>query len=191
MASGWDRAVRPDSPEHLAPLLAGVDELPTAPSRILDLGTGTGAGALALARRFPEARVVGVDYSERMLQEARRKLGPELERRVEFVLGDAAALPFEDGVFDLVAQLNMTLFAAETARVVAPWGHVLFAHTFGPATPYYTPDEVVIERLKPRGLELAASGSVGRATYLLLRRRDPGEERFGIAPDETTPPPGR
>jgi SAM-dependent methyltransferase len=172
MAPHWDERLEPDSPEHLAPLLAAVEELPRPPSRILDLGTGTGAAALALARRFPEARVIGVDFSEQMVSAARRKLSPELAGRVEFVAGDASELHFEDGSFDLVAELNMTLFADETARVVAAGGHVLFAHTFGPATPYYTPDDVLAEELEPRGLEVAASGSTGRGTYLLLRRAD-------------------
>jgi SAM-dependent methyltransferase len=172
MASQWDERMEPDSPEHLAPLLAGLADLPAPPSRVLDLGTGTGAAAVALAGRFPEARVTGVDLSEHMVEAARRKLSPELSGRVDFVAGDASQLHFEDGAFNLIAQLNMTLFADETARVVARGGHILFAHTFGPATPYYTSDAVIAEELEARGLEVATSGSAGRGTYLLLRRRD-------------------
>ena len=52
-----------------------------APARALDLGTGTGAGAVAIARRFPEAEVVGADLSDQMLDEARRLLPDELRGR--------------------------------------------------------------------------------------------------------------
>lgn len=44
-----------------------------SPSRILDLGCGTGHISKSLAERFPEAAVEGVDVSESMLKEARRK----------------------------------------------------------------------------------------------------------------------
>jgi len=63
--------------------------------RVLDACCGTGDLALACARAG--GRVTGLDFSERMLERARRK-GPELE----WVQGDLLALPFEDGAFDAV-----------------------------------------------------------------------------------------
>jgi len=62
--------------------------------RVLDACCGTGDLALA-ARAAGAGRVVGVDFSPRMLERARRK-APELE----WVSGDLLALPFEDGSFD-------------------------------------------------------------------------------------------
>jgi demethylmenaquinone methyltransferase/2-methoxy-6-polyprenyl-1,4-benzoquinol methylase len=61
--------------------------------RVLDACCGT--GDLALAAQRAGGRVTGLDFSERMLARARRK-APELE----WVQGDALALPFEDGSFD-------------------------------------------------------------------------------------------
>jgi demethylmenaquinone methyltransferase/2-methoxy-6-polyprenyl-1,4-benzoquinol methylase len=61
--------------------------------RVLDTCCGTGDLAIAALRMG--ARVTGVDFSERMLERARRK-APE----VEWVRGDALALPLEDGSFD-------------------------------------------------------------------------------------------
>ena len=63
--------------------------------RLLDLATGTGTIARAAAVR--EASVVGVDVSTGMLDLARKR-SPGLDLR----LADASALPFGDGVFDVV-----------------------------------------------------------------------------------------
>ena len=61
--------------------------------RVLDSCCGTGDLAIAAARAG--GRVTGVDFAERMLERARLK-APELE----WVQGDALALPFPDGSFD-------------------------------------------------------------------------------------------
>jgi demethylmenaquinone methyltransferase / 2-methoxy-6-polyprenyl-1,4-benzoquinol methylase len=61
--------------------------------RVLDACCGTGDFALADARAG--GRVTGLDFSERMLERARAK-----SSAVEWVQGDALALPFEDGSFD-------------------------------------------------------------------------------------------
>ena len=62
-------------------------------ARVLDACCGT--GDLALACRRAGAEVTGLDFSERMLERARRK-----EPAIEWVQGDALALPFADASFD-------------------------------------------------------------------------------------------
>jgi demethylmenaquinone methyltransferase / 2-methoxy-6-polyprenyl-1,4-benzoquinol methylase len=63
--------------------------------RVLDAACGT--GDLALAALRAGGRVTGLDFSERMLERARRK-----SVAVEWVRGDLTALPFEDGSFEVV-----------------------------------------------------------------------------------------
>src|SRR5947199_5225391 len=64
--------------------------------RALDVACGTGDLALELARRVgPDGEVVGIDFSSRMLELARRKA-----RSIRFEEGNALALPFADGEFD-------------------------------------------------------------------------------------------
>jgi demethylmenaquinone methyltransferase / 2-methoxy-6-polyprenyl-1,4-benzoquinol methylase len=92
--------------------------------RVLDVACGTGDLALEAERRG--GRVVGLDFSEPMLERARRKSGT-----IEWVRGDALALPFGEGEFDAVtvgfgvrnfADLERGLL--ELHRVLKPEGRI-------------------------------------------------------------------
>jgi demethylmenaquinone methyltransferase/2-methoxy-6-polyprenyl-1,4-benzoquinol methylase len=91
---------------------------------VLDACCGT--GDLALAAERAGGRVTGLDFSEQMLARAREK-----SQTVEWVLGDATALPFPDVSFDAatvgfgirnVPDLEAGL--AELARVLRPGGRL-------------------------------------------------------------------
>ena len=70
----------------------------------LDLCCGTGDLALELARRVGAGgRVVGCDFSERMLELARRKAGERGASQARFEWADALELPYAEGSFDAVA----------------------------------------------------------------------------------------
>jgi ubiquinone/menaquinone biosynthesis C-methylase UbiE len=168
LAPVWDERL---SPQGLAAYESALARLPTPPRRVLDLGTGTGRGAFAIARRFAEAEVIGVDLSPRMLDEARRKVPPELAGRVQFELADAARLPFGDNSFDVVAHANMIPFFDETARVLEPGGHALFAFSAGAETPIYVPLERLRRELEARGFAEFAEIDAGSGTALLARKR--------------------
>jgi trans-aconitate methyltransferase len=66
---------------------------------IMDAGCGTGRLTVGLLERLPRGRVVAVDLSRNMLEEARVHLAPRFGGRVEFVRADLASLPFNE-VFD-------------------------------------------------------------------------------------------
>lgn len=68
---------------------------PAAGEHVLDVACGTGTSTAAIAKRG--ARVVGIDFSEGMIAEAKRR-----HPALEFVAGDAQALPFGDEEFDAV-----------------------------------------------------------------------------------------
>lgn len=155
--------------DSLAPYEAALERVRGPVLCALDVGTGTGAGARAIARRLPEAEVVGIDVAPGMLSEARR-LAPELS----FVEGDAAELPFDAESFDLVANANMIPFLDEVARVLKPGGWTLYAFSAGAETPIWVEPAVLRRELERRGFTDFAEIAAGRGNAVLARkgRRD-------------------
>jgi demethylmenaquinone methyltransferase / 2-methoxy-6-polyprenyl-1,4-benzoquinol methylase len=105
---------------------------PRSGERILDVATGTGLVAFELARRA-RCDVTGLDQSEQMLAEARKRLAaaPAVADRVKFVRGEAEQLPFADGEFDALSFTYLLRYVddraatmRELARVVRPGGRV-------------------------------------------------------------------
>jgi demethylmenaquinone methyltransferase / 2-methoxy-6-polyprenyl-1,4-benzoquinol methylase len=106
--------------------------------RALDVACGTGDLAIELARRVgPDGSVVGSDFSEAMLEQARRK-----SAAVEWEWANALELPYPDGGFDAAtvgfgarnfSDLDRGL--AEMARVVRPGGRVVVLEITTPQRP--------------------------------------------------------
>ncbi len=101
--------------------------------RVVEVGSGSGVVARDLATLVgPRGHVTGVDRSRVVLAAARRRAREErLDRRLEFRLGDAAALPFRTGRFDCALAVTVLLHVArpqamlrELARVTRPGGVV-------------------------------------------------------------------
>jgi ubiquinone/menaquinone biosynthesis C-methylase UbiE len=101
--------------------------LPPPGRRTLDLGCGEGRLARDLAALGH--RVVAVDASPTLL-----RLAAEADSEGEYLLADAASLPFEDAAFDLVVAYmslmdidDMEAAVAEAARVLEPGGRLVAA----------------------------------------------------------------
>jgi SAM-dependent methyltransferase len=168
---GWGDRVDRSGPIYLAPLAAALLHV-REPERALDIGTGLGDAALLVAREFPHARVRGIDIAEGMVRRAQARIGLDPEGRVAFRVADASDLPYEDGSFDLVTQLNMPPFFSEIARVLRPGGHAAIAASWGPATPFYTPESVLERGFRRAGMEGAESGEAGKGAWFIARRPD-------------------
>ena len=106
-----------------------------AGATVLDLGCGAGLDTLVAARRTgPEGKVIGVDFSEPMLQRAATALRETGMSNVELRRGDAEALPVDSGSVDValvngIFNLNpeRSRIFQELARVVRPGGAVVAA----------------------------------------------------------------
>jgi demethylmenaquinone methyltransferase / 2-methoxy-6-polyprenyl-1,4-benzoquinol methylase len=145
--------------------------------RVLDACCGTGDLALAAARAGGD--VTGLDFSERMLERARRK-GPGLE----WVRGDLLELPFPDGSFEAatvgfgvrnVESLERAL--AELRRVLVPDGRLAILEITTPRGPLRVFYRLWFDRLVPLLGRLLRGGSA--YTYLPASvRRFPGPEEL-------------
>ncbi len=99
----------------------------------LDVATGTGDFALDLLRHRQVTNVVGLDFTRAMLPPAIEKVDDRgLGDRVEFVVGDAHALPFPDDSFICLTVgfgvrnfIDVPLALREMRRVVKPEGRVV------------------------------------------------------------------
>jgi demethylmenaquinone methyltransferase/2-methoxy-6-polyprenyl-1,4-benzoquinol methylase len=109
--------------------------------RALDVATGTGDLALELARRVgPSGEVVGSDFSEGMLEHARRKAPPG--GNVRFERANALALPYADGEFAAATVgfgarnfSDLPQGLREMTRVVRPGGRVVVLEITTPTRP--------------------------------------------------------
>ncbi len=109
-----------------------VEGLPVEGKRVLEIGSGRGGGSRYIARYHAPASIVGLDYSPDTVRRARciNKDTPSLT----FETGDAENLPFADGSFDIVVNIesshcygDVPSFAREVSRVLAPGGWFTFA----------------------------------------------------------------
>lgn len=107
------------------------------PETALDLGSGTGHAAIALARRWPKARVVALDFAPGMLRETERH---DEAGRCERLCADAFDVPLPDASVDLVFSnlllpwcADLDAVFAEVARLLRPRGLFTFT-TCGPDT---------------------------------------------------------
>jgi demethylmenaquinone methyltransferase / 2-methoxy-6-polyprenyl-1,4-benzoquinol methylase len=107
-------------------------------ARALDVATGTGDLAIALSRRVgPQGEVIGSDFSEQMLELARRK-----SDAVRFEWGNALELGYPDDSFDAVTVgfgarnfSDLRAGLAEMVRVTRPGGRVVVLEITTPRRP--------------------------------------------------------
>lgn len=148
-----------------------------AGERVLDVATGTGNAALAAARRF--ADVTGVDYVPALLDRARSRAEVD-GLDVDFRVGDAEALEFDDDTFDVVLSACGAMFApdhrrtaSELVRVCRPGGRIGMVN--------WCPDGYIGELFRavathvppPPGVEPPTRGQVARSR----RARGAGDRR--------------
>lgn len=83
----------------------------TADANVLDVGCGGGANVARLLKRCPKGTVTGIDYSPVSVKKSTEVNAAAIaEGRCRVLEGSAAALPFEEGVFDLVTAFETVYF---------------------------------------------------------------------------------
>ena len=151
-----------------------------AGDRVLDACCGT--GDLALADERAGGTVTGLDFSERMLERARKK-----SDSVEWVQGDALALPFPDSSFDVVTVgfgvrnvSDLEGGLAELRRVLRPGGRVGVLDITTPRgvlRPFYS---VWFDRVVPLLGKVLPGGTAYTYLPASVRRFPSAEELAGL-----------
>jgi ubiquinone/menaquinone biosynthesis C-methylase UbiE len=102
-----------------------------SPRRVLEVGCGSGKGLNLLSRLESKSTFVGLDLSEQAVRQAKARFSRP--GALDYVQGDAERLPFDDGEFDAVINVesshnypNLRGFLLEVARVLRPGGY--FSH---------------------------------------------------------------
>lgn len=112
--------------------------------RVLDVATGTAGVALAWTQRA-QVDVVGVDLTEQMLREGRRRVAQRgAESQIRLVVGRAEQLPFPDKSFDALTFTYLLRYVTdpaatlrELARVVRPGGAIASLEFAVPSQPVW------------------------------------------------------
>ncbi|MGZ4136745.1 MAG: class I SAM-dependent methyltransferase [Actinomycetota bacterium] len=147
-----------------AGVAADVARIAPPGGRVLEVGCGPGRLAVPLARQGLD--VTGLDLDPAMIDRARinaeRAFGTD--RRLSFVVGDAAALAFPDGSFDLVVS-TMSMHhwedpaagLREIARVLRPGGRALVWDLRPGVVPFHAHVPDVVEQVEGSGLRVASA----------------------------------
>ncbi len=138
-------------------MVALLNYLPKQAENILDVGSGTGLFEKMLSKKYPNAKITGIDIAPGMVKYAKLSAkggcasgAKNQSPNVKFFVADGESLPFKDSFFDLVVSsaalqwMDPVKAFREAARVLRPKGGFYFA-TFGPAT---------LHELKDAGLSI-------------------------------------
>ncbi len=106
------------------------------PKKIAELGCGGGRNAKELLRRYPDAKLTALDYSEVSVEKTKKTNKSEIAAGCcTVVQGSVAELPFADGQFELATASETVYFwpgleqcFAEVCRVLKPGGRFLICN---------------------------------------------------------------
>ena len=134
----------------------------------IDIGCGSGPVAIRVAKKHPNAKVVGLDYWGKVWEYSRTKCErntriEKVDDRVSFQKGDAAKIPFEDGFFD-AAVSNFALHEVgsvkdkrdvlnEALRVVRKGGKFAFQDLFTMKRYYHCEVDELLSTIRRWGVE--------------------------------------
>ena len=127
---------------------------------VLEVGSGRGGGASYVKRHFNPKSMLGVDLSNEAVEFCNRYHAAV--EGLRFVHGDAEALPFPDESFDIILNVESSLyypnvekFFAHVARLLKPNGYFLYADMR-----FHDELEGWHQQLKDTGLEMLSEEDI-------------------------------
>jgi len=113
-------------------------------AEIIDLLTGMGETWSAIRRKFPDAQLTVLDFSEGMLNYARQKSSNKFNNQITVIQQDVLQNQLPDNYYDLVTCAfglktfnaeQLAILAAETRRILKPGGQFCFVEVSKPDDP--------------------------------------------------------
>lgn len=153
-------------------------------SSVVDFATGTGKFAFEFAKRNPLISIVGLDFSEKMLEIARNR-SIQYGYQIKFIQADALHTPFPDNTFD-VATISYGIrnvnsikeCLQEMARILKPNGKIIIIE-FGTPKRWFKPIYRLYENLFITPIGGLLSGDYKAYKYLIRSSRAfPSGENF-------------
>jgi ubiquinone/menaquinone biosynthesis C-methylase UbiE len=156
---------------------------------VLDIGTGTGHLAIASAQIVGDkGRVIGIDISPRMLEQARIKVDELRLNQIDLQLADAETLDYPINTFDRILCANTFPWIADKATTLRLWyqflksGGRISIHT--PADTAYIGAVVLRRVLAKYGISLEASNRLGSIEQCQNLFANAGFEAIKIATEQ-------
>lgn len=136
----------------------------TGARRVLDVGCGLGACTAQIASGYPQAEVVGINYSRAQIDHARRV---HTAPRVTFEWMRAEAITYPDKTFDCIHAVETAMhfrtrhrFLEEARRLLVPGGRLVLTDVLVEAATTFVPEENVIRDVAAYRSALVAAGLV-------------------------------
>lgn len=172
-----DEAQKPDAIQASKRLMVKRAAL-TSGESVLDAGCGPGDDLFDMVERVgPDGRLVGLDASEVMIAEARRRAA-QRSLPVTFKVGEATALPFPDGTFDVCRAARLLEHLpdprgalSEMVRVTRPGGRVVVFDFDWDTLIIDHPDKETTRTVVLTYSDSIQNGWIGRQLPRLLRER--------------------
>jgi ubiquinone/menaquinone biosynthesis C-methylase UbiE len=164
-----------------------------APRRVLEVGCGMGVGLNLLSRLDENSSFVGLDLSQEAIAIATARFSRA--NSLKFQQGDAEALPFSEGEFDVVFNIesshnypNLPKFFAEAVRVLKPGGYLVHADLM---TPTFAATLARIRNDMNGSVEWLVDEDITELVRVAIRKRMAPDSYFRREIRNSVPLPGR
>ncbi len=182
-----EKEPRPMPPNHASHLLNPLRKLILSPkklvtrldlqpdAKVMELGPGPGYFSLEVARSIPQGVLTLVDIQPKMLEMARKRVDKAELTNVNFVQGDAAALPLPNECLDVVFMVAVLGEIPDKARCLQEIHRVLqeqglLSITEQPGDPDFIPMSDLLKLTENAGFRLARSFGRSRNYTINLRK---------------------
>jgi len=167
----YNKKIDKSGSDYYRPLDVGLMRIFNKPKKILDLCTGTGFSAFKIAEAFPSSSITAIDQITEMLDIARKQANENDMNNIQFEVGNAAKLNYEDTQFDFIVTSNAPMFLSEATRVLKDKGLLLIVYSFS-GDAFMNSKVNITKYLNSDGISLLDMRSEGIGVYILGQKVD-------------------